>query len=194
MTHNHSREGASGAYDACDDDAAYVSAVLGGNTALYRVLVQKHERHVYGMGLGFFHNAEDAADFTQDVFLQAFRKLSQFEGKARFSTGLYSVAWRTAVNRKERTREYQSIADSEFESAYDTPEDANIKAVTRQAIREAVAELPEKYRVCIDLYFFYDRSYQEIEVITGFPVNTIKSHVFRAKKILKEKLLNFVEA
>jgi RNA polymerase sigma-70 factor (ECF subfamily) len=40
----------------------------------------------------------------------------------------------------------------------------------------------------VDLFFFYERSYQEIEGITGFPVNTIKSHVFRAKKMLREKL------
>jgi RNA polymerase sigma-70 factor (ECF subfamily) len=40
----------------------------------------------------------------------------------------------------------------------------------------------------MDLYFFYDRSYQEIEMITGYPVNTIKSHMFRAKKLLREKL------
>jgi RNA polymerase sigma-70 factor (ECF subfamily) len=40
----------------------------------------------------------------------------------------------------------------------------------------------------VDLFFFYYRSYQEIEAITGYPVNTIKSHVFRAKKILREKL------
>jgi RNA polymerase sigma-70 factor (ECF subfamily) len=42
--------------------------------------------------------------------------------------------------------------------------------------------------VCVDLFFFYDRSYQEIEAITGFPVNTVKSHVFRAKKMLRERL------
>jgi RNA polymerase sigma-70 factor (ECF subfamily) len=43
----------------------------------------------------------------------------------------------------------------------------------------------------VDLFFFYDRSYKEIEAITGYPVNTIKSHVFRAKKLLREKLEDF---
>jgi RNA polymerase sigma-70 factor (ECF subfamily) len=45
----------------------------------------------------------------------------------------------------------------------------------------------------VDLFFFYDQSYQEIEAITGFPVNTIKSHVFRAKKLLREKLAELAE-
>ena len=178
---------------ADDEDKPLVSSILGGNRALYRVLVQKHERYVYGLGISFFHNADDASDFTQDVFLQAYKKLFQFEGKSRFSTWLYSIAWRTAVNRKERVKEYQSIAECEYESAYDTPEESSIKDVVRKAVREAVDELPEKYRICVDMYFFYDRSYQEIEAITGFPVNTIKSHVFRAKKILKERLVDFIE-
>ncbi|MCL2473082.1 MAG: hypothetical protein FWF26_05320, partial [Treponema sp.] len=46
---------------------------------------------------------------------------------------------------------------------------------------------------CVDLYFFYDRSYNEIETITGYPVNTIKSHVFRAKKILRKQLEDYAE-
>lgn len=141
-----------------DDDAALVNSVLEGDKDLYRILVQKHQRHVYGLGLSFFHNADDAAEFTQDVFLQAFRKLSQFEGKARFSTWLYSIGWRTAVNRKERVREYQSLTEDDYENAAvsraDTPEEANVKELTRKAVREAVAELPDKYRVCVDLYFF----------------------------------------
>jgi RNA polymerase sigma-70 factor (ECF subfamily) len=53
-----------------------------------------------------------------------------------------------------------------------------------------VAELPERYRVCVDLYFFYDCSIKEIGEITGFPENTIKSHVFRGKKLLREKLVD----
>ena len=53
---------------------------------------------------------------------------------------------------------------------------------------QAVQELPGKYRICIDLFFFYDRSIKEIGAITGFPENTVKSHVFRAKKLLRERL------
>ena len=63
-----------------------------------------------------------------------------------------------------------------------------IRKVTGQAIREAIKELPEQYAICLDMYFFYDVPHAEISNITGLPVNTIKSHIFRAKKILKEKL------
>lgn len=51
-----------------------------------------------------------------------------------------------------------------------------------------MASLPEKYAVCLDLYFREGMKYEDIEAVTGFPVNTIKSHVFRAKRDLRKAL------
>jgi RNA polymerase sigma-70 factor (ECF subfamily) len=90
-----------------------------------------------------------------------------------------------------RRKEYQSLADEDADKLVtdgDTPELVLLRNAAQEAIQAALKELPERFRVCVDLFFFYDRSYQEIEAITGFPVNTIKSHVFRAKKLLREKL------
>jgi RNA polymerase sigma-70 factor (ECF subfamily) len=178
--------------DIALSDETIAAQVVAGQRELFRFLVYRHERAVKGFGFSFFYNATDAADFAQDVFLKAFHKLDQFKGNARFSTWLYRIAYTTAINKLNRRREYQSLADNEFESAYETPEDAHIKEAVRKTVRQAVSELPDKYRVCIDLFFFYDRSYEEIETITGFPVNTVKSHVFRAKKLLREKLRDLV--
>ncbi|MCR5400418.1 MAG: sigma-70 family RNA polymerase sigma factor, partial [Treponema sp.] len=68
-----------------------------------------------------------------------------------------------------------------------------IRKLTQEAIREAIKELPEKYAVSIELYFFYSISYQEISEITNIPLNTVKSNIFRAKRILKNKLEDFYE-
>ncbi|GHU10524.1 RNA polymerase subunit sigma-24 [Spirochaetia bacterium] len=174
------------------DDAMAVREVISGQKQLFRLLVQRYEQPVYGMGLSFFRNSEDAADFTQDVFLKAYRSLAEFEGRARFSTWLYRIAYNTAVNSIKRKKDYQSLAEEDLITEIDTPEHRAIRSALREAVREAVTELPERYRVCIDLYFFYERSYQEIESITGYPVNTIKSHVLRAKKLLREKLEDFI--
>jgi RNA polymerase sigma-70 factor (ECF subfamily) len=145
------------------------------------------------MGLSFFHNGEDASDFTQEVFLKAFRNLPCFEGRSRFSTWLYKIAYNTAVNSVNRKKEYQSLVEESAVQDGDTPERVMLRSVLREAVLEAVQELPERYRICVDLFFFYDRSYHEIEAITGYPVNTIKSHVFRSKKLLREKLEDFTE-
>jgi RNA polymerase sigma-70 factor (ECF subfamily) len=171
------------------DDQLIVGSIVAGQKNLFRLLVQRHERAVYGMGISFFRNAEDASDFVQEVFLKAYRSLDRFEGRSRFSTWLYRIAYNTAVN--EAGRKYRSLAEDnvdKFASANDTPERAVLRSAVKESVQQALKDLPERYRVCVDLFFFYDCSYQEIESITGFPVNTVKSHVFRAKKLLREKL------
>jgi RNA polymerase sigma-70 factor (ECF subfamily) len=145
------------------------------------------------MGRSFFRNDEDASDFVQEVFLKAFRSLPHFEGRSRFSTWLYKIAYNTAVNVVSRRKEYQSLAEEDQLRDDESPERRTMRALVKDAVSAAVAELPERYRICVDLFFFYDRSYQEIEAITGYPVNTIKSHVFRAKKLLRDKLEVFME-
>jgi RNA polymerase sigma-70 factor (ECF subfamily) len=97
------------------------------------------------------------------------------------------------VNSVSRKKEYQSFVEEETFQDGDNPEQTALRSALQEAVWEAVRELPDRYRICVDLFFFYDRSYQEIEAITGYPVNTIKSHVFRAKKLLREKLEDFAE-
>ena len=174
-----------------NSDRLIVGRIISGQKDLFRLLVRRYERPVYGMGVSFFRNTEDASDFVQEVFLKVYRSLSRFEGRSRFSTWLYKIAYNTAVNGVNRRKEYQSLAVEEAgieAGENDTPERILIRNAARDAVLVSLAELPERYRICIDLFFFYGCSYQEIETITGFPVNTIKSHVFRAKKLLREKL------
>jgi RNA polymerase sigma-70 factor (ECF subfamily) len=181
------------ALDSDFNDQLIVSQIVSGQKDLFRLLVRQHEKAVYAMGCSFFRNKEDASDFTQEVFLKTYRSLGGFEGRSRFSTWLYKIAYNTAINEVSRRREYSSLADENtgtLPNSGDTPEHAALKNAAKEAVRQAVKELPERFRICVDLFFFYDRSYQEIEAITGFPVNTIKSHVFRAKKLLREKLEN----
>ena len=176
-----------------DEDRAIVAQVVSGQKELFRLLIKRHEKAVYGMGMSFFHNIDDASDFTQEVFLKVYRNLSGFEGRSRFSTWLYKVAYNTAINSIARNKEYHSLVNEEIVSDCDTPERKLLRKLARNAVLEAITGLPERYRVCVDFFFFYGQSYQEIEGITGYPVNTIKSHIFRAKKILRKKLADYAE-
>ena len=71
--------------------------------------------------------------------------------------------------------------------------DFEIEANTKQAVKEAVNNLPENYAHCIELYFFFGMTYEDIAETTELPLNTIKSHIFRAKKILCNKLKEYKE-
>ena len=173
-------------------DSALVKETLAGDTKSFASLMGFYKNRVTALGMSFFKNSADTEDFVQDVFLKVYTNLSSFRGESLFSTWITRIAYNTAINSVKRRKEYLTIAnegmlpDPEF-----TPEEKEIRNRTAEAVREAVKELPERYAVCLDMYFFYDISYPEISDITGFPVNTIKSHIFRAKKLLREKLRSY---
>ena len=100
------------------------------------------------------------------------------------------IAYNTALNSVKKRRYYASLANNGIEIEYrgDNPEEKHLNECIVLSVREAVNSLPDNYRICIDLYFFYDMSYTDIAAVTELPLNTIKSHIFRAKKILREYL------
>lgn len=170
-------------------DEVICKIVLSGNTEAFSLLVEKYQSKVFNLGLSFLKNADDAEDFVQDVMVKAYTKLNSFLGKSKFSTWLMSIAYNTAVNSKKKKKDYTSLAENyDCASMAKTPEEQCLEKEMLRAVQDALSTLPEKFRVCIDLYFFYDMPYADIEEVTKFPINTIKSNVFRAKKILKEHL------
>lgn len=170
-------------------DQFLIKSILNGNKNLFALLMKFYKQKVYSLGMSFFKNEHDTEDFVQDVFIKAYTKLDTFQNKSLFSTWLLRIAYTTALNSVNRRKEYLPITDeNNIVAAEETPEEKELRKITQLAIREAVSELPEKYAVCLDMYFSYDIPYAEISEITGFPLNTIKSHIFRAKQILKKKL------
>ena len=175
-------------------DANLIKAALNNDSKAFEKLVNLYKKRVTVLGKSFFKNDEDTADFVQEVFVKIYTNLSQFRGDSSFSTWITRVAYNTAINSLNRRQEYIPLANEELlEGRNLTPEEEEVRRITMEAVREALTDLPEKYSVCLELYFFHDFSYEEIETITNFPLNTIKSNIFRAKKILREKLRGYYE-
>ncbi|MBO7122107.1 MAG: sigma-70 family RNA polymerase sigma factor [Treponema sp.] len=171
-------------------DSKLVREVLSGNTSAFAELMSLYKKRVEALGMSFFKNPADTEDFAQDVFLKAYTKLDSFRGESLFSTWLTRMAYNTAINAVNRRTEYVSIADESLLPDNGlTPEEKELRTLTMEAVRESLKELPDKYKIVLDLYFFYDNSYSEISEITSLAENTVKSHIFRAKKLLREKIL-----
>lgn len=175
--------------DPVQDDNLLCKEILAGNTAAFTVLATRYRRRILSLGYSFFKNGDDAEDFLQDVLVKLYTSLGSFRGDSRFSTWLMRVAYNTAVNSIKRRKTYVSLAeDFDIMDPDENPEEEHLRTCSREAVRIAMETLPERFRVCVDMYFFYDMPYADISEVTGLPVNTIKSHVFRAKKILRETL------
>lgn len=173
-------------------DFRFVQETLDGKTSSFSKLVSLYYRRIFAVGMRFFHNKPDAEDFTQTVFLKAYEKLSTFKGESLFSTWLTRIAFTTALNQKGRGKAVCSICDEDMlPGKMNTPEEELIRSATVEAVQNSLGDLPERYAECIRLYFFNGMSHEEISAATGIPVNTIKSHIFRAKKILAGKLESY---
>ena len=174
-------------------DEQLIADCLAGSEKAFSALMGFYKKRVEALGYSFFHNATDTEDFVQEVFLKAYTHLATFRGESKFSTWLLRIAYTTALNTKKNGKTYETLADEvELPAPTDSPEEIHLREVTRLAVKEAVQELPWQYAVSLDLYFFYDMSYDEISVITGQPLNTVRSNIFRAKKILRTKLRDLI--
>jgi RNA polymerase sigma-70 factor, ECF subfamily len=174
------------------DDNRLVECVKSGDTEAFGMIVERHKNRVFFLGLKFFHNQEDAEDFLQEVFLKAYEKLHSFKGIVPFGAWLYKLAFNLAVNKYHVNK---AALLKEAEGLPDTAEvaDGNApdwdKRETVEEVKEMLERLPALYNLIIRMHFYDGFTYNEISEVIEIPVNTVKSHIFRAKKLIM-KLLN----
>lgn len=173
------------------DDATLVSLVRRGNAVAFRQLVQLHEQLVFHMVHRIVNQPEDCEDICQEVFMRVFQKIHLFNFQSKLSTWIATIAYRTALNyvRKEDKHQAAPLEDaipvpSLERSALEMLE----KKGTYQLVHEQIAELPVHYRTVLTLYHLEEMSLQEIQEVTEMPLGTVKNYLFRARKLLKERL------
>jgi len=172
-----------------NNEEILVRSAIGGSSEAFAELIKLYYRRVFALGMSFFKNQTDTEDFIQDVFIKVYTKISTFKGESLFSTWLTRIAYTTALNSIKRRKEYLPLSDETLLFDIDwTPEEREIRRLTIEVVRQTMKELPENYAICLDLYFFYDMPYAEICKVMDVPLNTVKSYIFRAKKLLREKL------
>ncbi|NBB89981.1 MAG: sigma-70 family RNA polymerase sigma factor [Spirochaetes bacterium] len=175
------------------EDLAVVRSVLDGDRNAFRRLVEKYQPAVAAIGRRSVGVREDLKDFVQDVFLKAFTHLGQFSGKGRFYSWLMRIAYTTAINRSQR-KSPEVPTDPELlsrlwhASREREPDRATERTVLWESIVAAISELPGQLALSVELFFVMGLRYREIAEMTGVPVNTLKSHIRRARRLLQERL------
>lgn len=170
-------------------DEQIVKEVINGDSDKFSSIVVKYQSAVFNIGMRFFHNEDDAYDFVQDVFIRAFQKLEQFRGVAPFRFWLMRLAFNAGINSKKAYKQADTLDSALYLASQEKgPDGLQEENEVKKVLLNAISKLPERYRVCVDFYFFYNLSYNEISGITGFSVNTIKSHILRAKRELYASL------
>ncbi len=166
-----------------------------GDASAFNDLLGMHEKRMYAVCLRMCGNHEDAQDCLQESMLRVYRAISGFKGQSSFSTWVYRVTMNTCLDelRKKKNKQTASL-DGLLDSGWspsddlDTPEHHAIAVEKKQAIRSAIAELPEDMRSAVVLRDVEGFSYDEISGILGINVGTIKSRISRGREKLREKI------
>jgi RNA polymerase sigma-70 factor (ECF subfamily) len=184
------------------NDAELVRQTLCGNTAAYNGLVQRYQRQVYNLAYRMLGNAEDAGDLVQDTFLRAYGALSSFRQDASFLTWLYKIASNLCIDQLRSRKvkgalslevELEEGREPKSESREDAPEDAAVRDAVKDVVHKAVLNLPEKYRVVVVMRHLQGMSVEEIARALDLPTGTVKTHLFRARDMLRERLRPVLE-
>lgn len=169
-------------------DVALVAAACSGDAEAFAELVARYERPVYHLAYRTLRDREEAKDITQESFLRAYRSLRNFRPTAKFSTWLFAIAYHACCDRLKRLRKF---TDEELPDPADSspgPDHRVIALDEARRLRDAIAQLPEKYRAVITLYHLQGRQYEEIAKVLDLPMGTVKTHLFRAKEHLRKML------
>ncbi|MDD2289051.1 MAG: sigma-70 family RNA polymerase sigma factor [Bacteroidales bacterium] len=172
------------------DEAALIRTIIEGHTAQYGLLVERYQNPVFRVIFKIVNNHEEARELTQDVFVKAYESLPQYDPRYKFFSWIYRMAINRALlylrNRKPCV-EPEQIPARECEKV--TQEGQPFDLVTKSILVDrAVNELDQKYKTVILLKYFAGLSYAEISETLDLPEKTIKSRLFDARMLLKEKL------
>ena len=177
------------------DDLQLVAASKGGDQDAFAQLVQRYQRRVFNLVYRMLQQYEEATEITQETFLAAWQGLPAFRGDARFPTWLYRIAYNCCLKQLEQRKRDKALqialqAEQFLEDAHnDEHPDAQLDAHDRQAlVREHLSQLPAKYRIVLILRHLQDMTYEEMAEILTMPIGTIKTHLFRARNLLKQRL------
>jgi len=172
-------------------DEQLVAVIREKDKELYGEIIRRYQVKLSHYLRKFIKNSDELEDVLQEVFIKAYRNLYDFDVGKRFSPWVYRIAHNEALNSiKKYRKESVSLDDQELEVIDESMDIDNQvdHALNKERIERALAKMKLKYREPLILYFFEQKTYEEIGDILRLPRNTVGSLISRGKKLLKEYL------
>jgi RNA polymerase sigma-70 factor (ECF subfamily) len=178
-------------------DEEVVTRVLAGETAMFEIVMRRHNQRLYRVARAILRNDGEAEDVMQDAYVRAYEHLDQFAGKAKFSTWLTRIAVHEALARQHRGNRYQELEPmSEQEgdpmdrlaSLAPDPEQQAANSEIRGLLEEAVEKLPDAYRTILMLRDVEDMSTTDAAAVLDITEENAKVRLHRARALLRKSL------
>jgi len=178
------------------DERRMVQDVLSGKRTAFIKLIKEYEGLVLHIVTLLMGVGADREDICQDVFMKVYEKLHTFQFRSKLSTWIGNIAYNTSINflQKKRNILLSNLvspgSEISFLETIDTdrndPEQIMIKEEDVQQLNRAIDALTEFQKTVLLLFYKDELSLDEISSVIEIPVNTVKSHLFRAKSSLKQ--------
>ncbi len=170
-------------------DEAIIQLIQAGRAQeAFERLVPAYRRRIFGLAYSILRDRGAAEDLAQEVFVKLWQALPRYDGRARLSTWIYAITRNAAISALRGRRRSVSLSEpavlEEVESMMAAPGPAGDDAT----LRRQVEALPERQRQAITLYYLDERSVDEVAEMMGIPVNTVKTHLHRARANLSAAL------
>lgn len=183
---------------ARDPDWPLISALQAGDEDALRELIDKYEQPLFRFILRYVGAEEVARDLVQETFVRLYFNAARYKQQAKFSTWLHTIAVNLCRD-YSRSRQYRLAKSTiSFEASAQTslrtadrapnPREALLTAEGQAAVEKAIAQLPHKLKTALILFSLEERSQAECAELLGVSAKTIETRVYRARKILAQKL------
>jgi RNA polymerase sigma-70 factor (ECF subfamily) len=178
-------------------DTDIVARILAGDKRQFGVLVDRYKDRALTLACRLLGSNEEGEEVLQDAFLKAFYALPGFRGDARFGTWFYRIVYNSCMTRISRRREApvsldggmqgdgaSALPDTDTMNVLDRLEEQEMQTI----MAEEMARLPERFRAVLTLYYVQEQRYEEIALILGEPLGTVKTHLSRGRALLRERV------
>lgn len=177
------------------DENRLVQLILDGQVDEFQQIISLYQKLVWHLVAKIVKSESDREDVCQDVFIKVFRNLKTFKFESKLSTWIGRIAYNTAINyiQKKKPELYEDISPEgvtldSLESTIESPSSFAGTQNVNEILKEEIMNLPIQYKTIVTLYHLDEMNYAEISEITELPIGTVKSHLFRARKLLKDRL------
>jgi len=155
----------------------------------FGLLLERFKEKVFRLAFSILRNETQAEDATQDVFVKIWKALPAYHGGASLSTWIYAIARNTCLSELTRRRRHPTVSlqEPEMEAAADrlpALRSADPEPGLAMDVAILLAQLPEKHRQVIHLFYLEQKAYEEVAEMLGLPLGTVKTLLFRAKREL----------
>ena len=181
---------------AAGNEDQIIAAIRSGNARAYAVLVDRYKDRALSLAVRLVGDHDEAEELVQDAFVNAYRKLDQFRGDARFGTWLHRILYNLCMTRVARRKERMASLDSLEEnpagmlhedkgpSIQEMVEENELVAL----LSDEINRLPETLKAPLLLFYVDELKYEEVAEVMNIPMGTVKTYLHRGRNLLRQRM------